>query len=364
MIHRLHVVIPAGGSGTRLWPLSRAARPKFLLDLTGSGRTLLQQTWDRVLPLCAPERVTVVTGRAHSDAVATQLPGLAPGALVAEPSPRDSMAAIGLATMLIHARDPDAVVASVPADHVITDDEAFATALSQAAVAAESGRLATLGITPTTASSAYGWIETGRPMQLDGAPDARHVVGFVEKPHPATAAAHLATGRFCWNAGIFVARANVLLGHLADQQPRLSAGLHRAADAWRAGDGATLEEVWPTLTRIAIDHAVAEPVAATGGMAVVPAELGWDDLGDFASLAGLLPAYDGVRVLGSASSVQAIDASGLVVTRDGRAVTLLGVDDVVVVDTPDALLVTTREHAQRIRECVERWREHGRDDLL
>jgi len=365
VIAGLHVVIPAGGAGTRLWPLSRAHRPKFLLDPTGAGRSLLQQTWDRALPLCGPERVMVVTGRTHADAVAAQLPGLAPGRLVAEPAPRDSMAAVGVAALLIHAEDPDAVVASLPADHVITDQDALAAALAQAAAAARTGDLVTVGITATAPSSAYGWIETGPSLQLaHAAPDARRVVRFVEKPDPPTAAAFLASGRHHWNAGIFVARADVLLGHLAGLQPRLSEGLRTAADAWVRGDAPALERVWPTLTRIAVDHAIAEPVAAAGGMAVVPAELGWSDLGDFASLAALLPERDGLRVLGRHGDVQAIDATGLVMTHDGRTVTLLGVDDVVVVDTPDAVLVTTREHAQRIRECVERWREQGRGDLL
>lgn len=364
MIPGLHVVIPAGGSGTRLWPLSRSDRPKFLLDLTGSGRSLLQQTWDRAVPLCAPEHVRVVTGRAHADAVAEQLPGLSPGALVAEPAPRDSMAAVGLATVLIHAEDPDAVVASLPADHLIADDRAFAAALTQAVVAAGFGDLVTIGITPTSASTAYGWIATGPSLQLAGAPDARRVSRFVEKPDEPTAADQLATGGCCWNAGIFVARADVLLGHLAHQQPRLSDGLHRAAEAWRRGDDAALDEVWPTLTRIAFDHALAEPVAASGGMAVIPAELGWGDVGDFASLGDLLPVRDGVAVLGAAHGIQAIDATGLVVAQAGRSVTLLGVEDVVVVDTPDALLVTTRAHAQRVRTAVERWREEGRHDLL
>lgn len=360
----LHVVIPAGGAGTRLWPLSRSSRPKFLLDLTDSGRTLLQQTWDRVLPLCGAERVTVVTGRAHAEAVALQLPGLAPGHLIREPSPRDSMAAIGLATLLIHATDPDAVVASLPADHVIGDDAAFAAALAQAVVAARSGAVATIGITAVAASSGYGWIESGPSLRLEGAPDARTVVRFVEKPDPQSAADYHSTGRFCWNAGMFVARADVLLGHLGDQQPRLSDGLHRAAEAWQRGDDAALDEVWPTLTRIAFDHAVAEPVAARGGLAVIPAELGWGDVGDFASLGDLLPVRDGVSVLGAADGIQAIDATGLVVTQAGRTVTLLGVEDVVVVDTPDALLVTSRAHAQRVRAVVERWREEGRLDLL
>jgi mannose-1-phosphate guanylyltransferase len=352
----LHVIVPAGGAGTRLWPLSRIARPKFLLDLTGSGRTLLQQTWDRLAPLAAS--VTVVTGAPHAEAVAEQLPGLGAHGLLVEPSPRDSMAAIGLATALLARRHPDAVVASFAADHVIDDTEAFQESVRTAVLAAGAGFVCTIGIEPTSPSTAYGYVETADALPSG----ALRVSRFVEKPDADTARSYVSSGRFRWNAGMFVSRADILLGHLGEQHPRLHEGLTAIAAAWDGGDRmATLERVWPTLTRIAIDHAIAEPVAAAGGVACVPGSFGWDDLGDFAALARVLP-DEPVSVLGERSLVAAVDASGLVVTSD-RAVTLLGVRGVVVVDTGDALLVTTTQHAQRVRAARDAW--HGRrEDLL
>jgi mannose-1-phosphate guanylyltransferase len=348
MTPELHAIIPAGGAGTRLWPLSRVARPKFLIDLTGSGRTLLQQTWDRLAPLA--RSVTVVTGVRHAAAVAEQLPGLSAEDLLAEPSPRDSMAAIGLATALVLRRHPDAVVGSFAADHVIGDATAFAAAVTAAVTAAEDGYVCTIGIEPDFPSTAFGYIETSDPVP-SGALSVRR---FVEKPDAATAAAYISTGRFRWNAGMFVARADVLLEHLGRHQPQLHAGLAEIAGAWDSSDRFdTLAGVWPTLPRIAIDHALAEPVAAAGGVACVPASFGWTDLGDFASLADLLDG-NAVRVLGDATEVRAIDSSGVVVTAD-RAVTILGVRDIVVVDTGDALLVTTTAHAQLVREARAAW---------
>ena len=351
----LDVIIPAGGAGTRLWPLSRADRPKFLLDLTGSGRSLLQETWDRLAPLA--RSVTVVTGGRHSSAVAEQLPDLPPENLLVEPSPRDSMAAIGLATSLIARRDPSAIVGSFAADHVIRDAEAFVVAVTKAVVAARDGHLCTIGVEPDRASTAFGYIETGRRVGAG----ALAVTRFVEKPDSQTAQAFVDSGNYRWNAGIFVTRADVLLQHLHLHQPRLHAGLSIIAYDWHSTRAATLSRVWPTLPRIAIDHAIAEPVAAAGGVVCVPAAFGWSDIGDFAALSEILPG-DHVRVLGNEANLQVIDATGVVVTGT-RAVTLLGVQDIVVVDTGDALLVTTRAHAQRVKEAVEAWRA-VREDLL
>lgn len=352
----LHVIVPAGGAGTRLWPLSRADRPKFLLDLTGSGRSLLQQTWDRLAPLAAS--LTVVTGVAHAAAVGEQLPGLPARDLVVEPSPRDSMAAIGLAAALILRRDPDAIVGSFAADHVIRDAAAFATAVTAAVLAAAEGKICTIGIPPSSPSTAFGYIETG-----DVLPSAAlSVRRFVEKPDEETAAAYLATGRFRWNAGMFITRADVLLGHLKRLQPDLYAGLTQIADSWMSPEGPAIAAgVWPTLPRIAIDHAIAEPVAAEGGVVCVPGDFGWVDVGDFATLAELLPG-GAVKVLGNPALVRAIDASGLVVSGE-RTVTLLGVNDIVVVDSGDAVLVTTQAFAQRVKEAGQVWRD-ARDDLL
>ncbi len=356
-IEGFHVVIPAGGAGTRLWPLSRRGQPKFLHDLTGTGRTLLQATWDRLAPLAGPDGVVVVTGTAHEAAVRDQLPGLAREGLLTEPSPRDSTAAIGLAAAVIaHRHGPDVVLGSFAADHVIAGDEAFAAAVREAVVAARAGYVVTIGIAPREASTAFGYIEVGEELALDGAASARHVVAFTEKPDAASAAAYLATGRYRWNAGMFVMAAGVLLGHLRALHPTLAAGLEEIAAAWDSPARAeVLTARWPGLTRIAVDHAIAEPVAAAGGVAVVPGDFAWHDVGDWASLADLLPAgADRSRVLGAREGTVLISSPGaVVVPAAGRLVALLDVPEAVVVDTPDALLVTTRARAQQVKQVVD-----------
>lgn len=349
-------VIPAGGAGTRLWPLSRASSPKFLHDLTGSGRSLLQATWDRLEPL-AGERVVVVTGVAHEEAVRGQLPRLPSSQLLAEPSPRDSMAAIGWAAAVLEARDPEAVLGSFAADHVIDDEAGFRACAESAISAAAEGYLVTIGIEPTGPATGFGYIELGERLG-DGSVYA--VTQFVEKPSLARAQEYLATGRFRWNAGMFVVRASVLLDLLAQWHPELAAGVRALA-----AEPSRLAELWPSLERIAIDHAVAEPAAAAGRVAVVPGGFGWDDVGDFASLQALLPTPSdgGMTVLGDPARVVQIDSSGIVVPGSDRTLAVVGLDDVVVVDTGDALLVVARDRAQDVKAVVDRLKADGRTDL-
>lgn len=359
-----YAVVPAGGAGTRLWPLSRAGRPKFLLDLTGSGSTLLQSTFDRLQPLA--EAVLVVTGAAHAAAVARQLPALAERDLLVEPSPRDSTAAIGLAAAVLLSRDPEAVIGSFAADHVIGDQSAFAASVAEAVAVARTGLLVTVGITPTHPATGFGYVRAGEPLDVPGAPSARQVTRFVEKPDAVTAAAYVATGEYRWNAGMFVVRAATLLELLAEHQPELAAGLGEIAAAWeRPTREEVLGQVWPALAKIAIDYAVAEPAAAAGRVAVVPGGFGWDDVGDFDLLASLLPpAPDGVQVLGDPALVLNSGSRAVVVPLAGRLVVLIGLDDVVVVDTPDAVLVTSRARAQEVKSVVDALRAAGRTELL
>lgn len=350
-------VIPAGGAGTRLWPLSRAGAPKFLHDLTGSGRSLLQATVDRLEPL-ADERVVVVTGAAHRPAVSEQLPHLAADRVIAEPSPRDSMAAIGLAAALLERLDPDAVMGSFAADHVIPDGEAFAACVREAVVAAEAGWLVTLGIAPTHPATGFGYIHVGDAM--DDVP-AFHVKEFVEKPSVSVATEYVASGSYRWNAGMFVVKPTVLLDLLAAGDPAFAADLRAIA----AGGEEAMDRIWSTLPKIALDHAVAEPAAAAGRVAVVPGAFEWEDVGDFASLGELLdPDSSGaLTVLGDADLVMSRQSSGLVVPKGDRVIAVIGLDDIVIVDTPDALLVTTRERAQDVKAIVGALKESGRTEL-
>src|SRR6188768_4487690 len=229
-VERLWAVVPAGGAGTRLWPLSRAASPKFLHDLTGTGRTLLQATVDRLLPLVG-ERILVVSGAAHQTAVRRQLSDLAPAQVIAEPAPRDSMAAIGLAAATIERADPTGIIGSFAADHVIRDEDAFRAVVREASEVADTGLLVTIGIEPTGPVTGYGYVRAGEP--LAGFPTARTVVEFVEKPPAERAQAYVASGDYRWNAGMFVSRATVLMDLLAEHRPQLAAGLRAIATTRR-----------------------------------------------------------------------------------------------------------------------------------
>jgi len=363
-----YAVIPAGGAGTRLWPLSRRGNPKFLLDLAGTGRSLLQATVDRLAPLTGEGGIVLVTGRQHVASARTQLPGLAEDSVLAEPSPRDSMAAIGLAAAVLEQRHGDVVIGSFAADQVITGQAAFEQAVREGVEAARAGYVVTVGIAASRPSTAFGYVRSGAPLGLEGAPTGLHAEGFTEKPDALTAQRYVRSGEYRWNAGMFITRTSVLLGHLADQRPELHDGLRRIAAAWDTPErDQVLADEWPGLEKIAIDHAVAEPVAAVGGVAVVPGNFGWDDVGDFNSLAALLPAADesGSKVLGDAGRVVRLESAGsVVVPASERVVTILGLDDVVVVDTPDALLVTTRARAQQVKSMVDLVRERGLDELL
>lgn len=359
-IDRFWAVIPAGGAGTRLWPLSRSSSPKFLHDMTGAGRSLLQSTWDRLEPLCG-DHIMVVTGVLHEAAVHVQLPGLTSSNLVAEPSPRGSMAAIGLAAAILERRDPDAVIGSFAADHVIGEPEVFLECVREAVAVARRGYVVTIGIEATFPATGFGYIRVGDPLAIAGAPHGRQVRSFVEKPDEATARGFLQTGEYHWNAGMFVVGATLLLDLLAAFHPGLASGLRDIA-----AEPARLPELWPALTAIAIDNAVAEPAAALGRVAVVPGRFSWDDVGDFASLGSLLPdlaALPGLKILGEADLVLATDTTGVVVPGSGRTVAVLGLDDIVVVDTPDAVLVTTRARAQDVKSLVDQLKATGRADL-
>jgi len=367
-IEDFYAVIPAGGVGSRLWPLSRADAPKFLHDLTGSGNSLLRDTWDRLEPLTGPDRIAVVTGRAHRAAVEGQLPGIPDFNVILESEPRESAAAIGLAAAILHRRHPDVIVGSFAADHVIRVLPVFHWAVQQAVSVAREGYVCTIGITPTEPSVGFGYIQKGEMLAVQGSPEAALVERFVEKPDLETAKEYLQQRSFLWNAGMFISRADVLLAEIEANSPELHAGLLELAEAWDDRDrrGPAVDRIWPTLPKIAIDYVVAEPAAERGRLAVVPGHFDWDDVGDFASLAKLNSQgrKNDLAILGENARILSDAASGIVVSHTSRVISLIGVKDIVVVDTPDALLVTTSEHAQRVKHVVDALKLTGRGDVL
>lgn len=362
-------VIPAGGSGTRLWPLSRAGHPKFLHPLTGTSASLLQATVDRVAPLAGPERTLVVTGTAHVTSVARQLTGLPEENILVEPSPRDSCAAIALAAAVIARRRPDAVMGSFAADHLIADPEQWVATIRQAVAGAEQGLLMTVGITPTRPETGYGYLQCGDSIESG---PLRRVEEFKEKPAAEVAQAYLRSGRHLWNASMFVWRVEVFLGELARQQPALHAGVTTIAQAWGTPEqDEVLGTVWPTLPKISVDYAVMEGAAAAGLVATVPGDFGWNDVGDFDTLGAVLPTDElGNMVLdvGTGQNKPQVllrDSSRLVVVpQSGRLVAGLGLTNVVLVDTPDVLLVCARDRAQEVKKLVDELKERGEEDLV
>ncbi|MGN6441037.1 MAG: mannose-1-phosphate guanylyltransferase [Arthrobacter sp.] len=365
-LDRFIAVIPAGGVGTRLWPLSRAAAPKFLHDLTGSGSTLLRATYDRLQPL-AGNRMLVVTGQAHREAVCRQLPEVHDADLVLESEPKDSGAAIGLAAAILHERDPDTIMGSFAADQVISPDHLFQQAVREAIHTAAAGKIVTIGIKPTHPSTGFGYIRSGKALNIEGAPSAHDVVEFVEKPDEVVAQQYVHSGDYVWNAGMFVAPVSLMLKHLEANQPELFQGLQEIARAWDTPQrDEVTARIWPTLPKIAIDYAVAEPAAEAGDVAVVPGTFRWDDVGDFASVGRLNSAkeVDDVTVLGEGARVFTENSSGVVVTDTKRVIALIGIQDVVIVDTPDALLVTTMANSQRVKAAVDALKASGDTDVL
>ncbi|MCK6081567.1 mannose-1-phosphate guanylyltransferase [Microbacterium sp. EYE_5] len=367
-IEDFYAVIPAGGVGSRLWPLSRADAPKFLHDLTGSGHSLLRDTWNRLETLTGPDRIAVVTGRAHRAAVESQLPGIPDKNVILESEPRDSAAAIGLAAAILHRRHPDVVIGSFAADHVIRGSRVFEFAVRDAVEVAREGYICTIGIQPSEPAVGFGYIKRGGELIVDGARDASLVERFVEKPDLETARGYVADRSYLWNAGMFISRADVLLAEIEANSPALHAGLMELAEAWDDRDrrGPAVDRIWPTLEKIAIDYVVAEPAAEKGKLAVVPGHFDWDDVGDFASLAKLNSGGRGtdLAILGENARVLSDAASGIVVSQTSRVISIIGVKDIVVVDTDDALLVTTSEHAQRVKSVVDALKVTGRGDVL
>lgn len=348
-IENFWAVIPAGGSGTRLWPLSRSARPKFLLPLL-ANRSLLQQTFDRVTRLTPPERVIVVCGPAHAAAIARQLPELPENNIVIEPTPNGTGPALALASALIRRNDPRAVMGSFAADHDVTDTGAFRNAVRTAVAAAQRGDLVTIGLTPTRPETGYGYIERTEDIRIETEHGtAYRAERFVEKPEKSVAEEYVASGNFLWNASMFTWRVDTFDTELRRLQPEILDGVNEIALAWESRQQErVLANVWSRLPNVTIDHGVMEHATR---VAVVPSEMGWSDVGDWHGLGELIDHDDlGNSVRGD---MLQIDTSNSVIWSESRRViATIGLDNLVVVDTDDALLIVNRDRTQDVRKVV------------
>jgi mannose-1-phosphate guanylyltransferase len=359
----LHAVIMAGGTGTRFWPASRATSPKQLLPLVGKS-TMIRQTYERLNGLVSPEQTLVVTNHRLVEPIAGELPELPASQIVGEPCKRDTAPCIGLAALLVSRNDPQATLAVMPADHVIRSHDRFQSAIRQAVEMVEKhpDQIVTFGIQPTYAAEIFGYIQRGAAIDFRRAAAPAYVVKrFREKPDAATATTYLASGDFFWNSGIFIWKAKTILDALAQRQPEMLAHLEKIVAAWGTDQQS---EVFTTeftaIKGISVDYAVMEHAK---NVAVIVAPYDWDDVGSWLSLSRLLGTdRDENTIVGKHLGMHS--RGTIVRTTDDHLVVTLGLQDCLVVHTPDATLVANKNDEESIRQIVKELEARGMTEYL
>jgi mannose-1-phosphate guanylyltransferase len=351
-------LILAGGRGTRFWPRSRRRSSKQVLNVVGE-RTLIQATVDRLAPLIAPERIWVLTNEHLRDTIVRQLPEVPKNQILAEPMQRNTAPAIGLAAQVLHSLDPEAVMGVFPSDHVIAKPAAYRAVLKAAFRGAAEGRLMVVGIEPRWPETGYGYIEFPKDF-AKGTLAPVKVKRFREKPALAAARRYLAAGNFYWNSGMFFWRPGVLLEELRRHLPKTATLLAALPRLETRGWAAQLARAFPLCDNISIDYAVMEKAKGVCGIAA--SDFGWNDVGSWNAVYDLVETdAEGNAVVGESVCLR---SNRNFVDARGKLVALVGVDDLIVVDTPDALLVARRDQAQQVGEIVKALEKRGREDLL
>jgi len=364
----IYAVIMAGGSGTRFWPLSRQRRPKQFLSI-GTARPLIVETVERLSPTIPVERVHIVAGHGHVSAIEEHLPQLGLDALIIEPCARNTAPCIGLAAIHIAARDPDAVMAVLPADHHISQNVRYRELIQAASERAEQGDIVTLGIEPTRPETGYGYIEfddQAVPEETSLGIAALSVARFVEKPDLETAHHYLSTGRFLWNSGMFFFTPRTILAAFARHLPDIFAGLERIRDTIGTSEySATLQAEFSEMRSVSIDYGIMEPVSRPEdptALLVIPADIGWNDVGHWAALEDYADQDEDGNIVNGSTVL--IDAQQNIIHADSATVAVVGLDNVIVVQTGDAVLVCPKTRAQDVRAIVDDLKAKNRKELL
>jgi mannose-1-phosphate guanylyltransferase len=354
-----YAVIMAGGSGTRLWPLSRQQRPKQALKLIGQ-RTMFQHAVDRITPLLPVDQILVVTRQEHATLLMEQMPEIPVENFILEPEGRGTAPAIGLAAIHLQRRDPNASMIVLTADHYITEAEEFRRALKAALQVAQTGQLVTLGIKPTSPSTGFGYIHHGAALQAMEGFAVFQVERFIEKPDQDTATAMVNSGEYSWNSGMFIWRVDRILAEFAQHMPEFFQQLVALTNTLdTSAYKNTLQHTWPRVAKQTIDYGIMERAHA---VAVIPVSIGWTDVGSWGSLLTLLPAdQDGNIVIGPHVGLNTHDTFTF---GEKRLIATIGVQSLVIVDTDDALLVCHIEQEQAVREVVETLKRDGYSRLL
>ena len=346
-----YVVIMAGGKGERFWPQSRLRRPKHLLPIVGDA-PMLAQTIGRLGTVVPPENVLIVTNLEQREAVLETCPMVPAGNVVAEPVGRDTAAAVGLSTILVAARNPEASFAMLPADHVIHDSKGFQSILNTAFAAAEAEEaLVTVGIKPEYPATGYGYIERGESAGTIDGRTIYKVSAFKEKPDEATAKGYVESGNYAWNAGMFFWQVPVISKEFETHTPGLWKALGEIRSGLDAGEdlGLLLDKHYPTLEKISVDYAIMEKAKS---VRVVGSAFDWDDVGEWPAVERHYEKDANGNVTNGL--VTTLDCHGnIVMTEDGHTMALIGVTDLIVVHTPDATLVCPKDRAQEIKQLVK-----------
>ena len=355
----VYVVIMAGGSGTRFWPLSRRKKPKQLLGLFG-GATLLEQTVDRVKGIVPADRIYIFANSMVRAQMVRLLPSIPERQIVAEPAQRNTAPTVGLAANEIFSRDPEGIMVILPADHVIQKRGAFREALRAGCRwASTEGRSVVLGIQPTRPETGYGYIRLGGLAKNAGREQIYCVENFTEKPGLAAAGKYVASKRYLWNAGMFIWRASTLLANLRKFQPAMAAGLDQIAAAGGIDNSRTLKRLFPQLEKISIDYALMEKI---DNVSAVAADIGWSDVGSW-SVAYDLSSKDADGNVRTENSI-CLDSKGNMLVGGTKHFVTIGVKNLVIVDTGDALLVCARGQSQKVGKAVQELERRGKKNLL